>query len=230
MRKIIRVFMDWFYRPLLQRYLRKDRTYTYDNLELVILQGVFHPAFFGSTFAFLEFLKQQSLKGKKILEIGCGSGLLSLEAARMGARVVAVDINPEAVRCTRDNARRNGLQVEAIESDLFTALPAEQFDCLIVNPPYFEGVPEEEASHAWYSGEGHQFFHRFFEQLPQYVKPKGKSWMVLSEVCELARIHRIAEQGRCMMKECYRSQRVFEQFMIYEIEHEAAKEAEKDGR
>jgi ribosomal protein L11 methyltransferase len=48
--------------------------------------------------------------GTRVLDVGCGSGILSIAAARLGAgRVLALDIDPIAVEATRDNARRNGL-------------------------------------------------------------------------------------------------------------------------
>jgi len=54
----------------------------------------------------------RSLRGARVLELGCGLGLPSIAAARAGGRVLATDWSPEAVRATADNARRNDVELE----------------------------------------------------------------------------------------------------------------------
>jgi len=64
----------------------------------------------------LEWLDAQLRSGDTVIDYGCGSGILSIAAARLGAsRVVAVDIDPQAVEATRDNAARNEVAVLARE-------------------------------------------------------------------------------------------------------------------
>jgi ribosomal protein L11 methyltransferase len=56
----------------------------------------------------LEWLDGQSLAGRQVVDYGCGSGILAIAAAKLGAaRVFAVDIDPQAVIATRENAARN---------------------------------------------------------------------------------------------------------------------------
>ena len=57
--------------------------------------------------------------GERVLDLGSGAGVAAVLAARAGARVVATDIRPEAVACTRANAARNGVSVDAREGDGF---------------------------------------------------------------------------------------------------------------
>lgn len=210
--------MSWFYRPILERYLRKDRPFRYDGLELIILQSVFHPAFFGSSKVFAGFIKQQQLAGKKLLEVGCGSGLLSLVAAKAGAGVTAVDINPTAIACSRANAQNNHLRVEVVHSDIFQNLAQENFDFIIVNPPFFEGQAKEDSSYAWYCGHDFYFFETFFSDLPNYTERHSKVWMILSEVCDLEPIQAIARKHNYQMPIIHRETRLFEEFLIFEIE------------
>ena len=216
MNKLIRQLLSWTYRPLLQRYLRKDRPFHYDGLDLIILKSVFHPAFFGSSKVFARFLKSQALNGKSLLEIGCGSGLLSLVAAKAGAHVTAVDINPAAIACARANARNNHLDVEVIHSDVFQSLKQHAYDILIINPPFFEGKAKEDSSYAWYCGPDYYFFRQFSEGLPFYTHQQTKIWMILSEVCALDPIQEIALQFNYKMKLVDQEKTLFENFLIFE--------------
>lgn len=69
----------------------------------------------------LEWLATHEITGKQVIDYGCGSGILALAAARLGARQVeAVDIDPQALIATTANARNNGL-----EALITTALPAD---------------------------------------------------------------------------------------------------------
>src|SRR5919202_290874 len=57
--------------------------------------------------------------GARVLDLGSGSGACGIAAARLGCSVVAVDINPSAVRCTRINALLNNLCIDVRQGDLF---------------------------------------------------------------------------------------------------------------
>lgn len=62
----------------------------------------------------LNWLDQADLKGKFVIDYGCGSGILAIAAALLGAeRVIGVDTDPQALEATRENARRNGVEIEA---------------------------------------------------------------------------------------------------------------------
>jgi ribosomal protein L11 methyltransferase len=81
----------------------------------------------------LEWLDGAGLKGLDVIDYGCGSGILAIAAARLGAkRVWAVDHDPQALTATRANAERNqvlgGLQISLAE-----ALPKLQADLLLAN-------------------------------------------------------------------------------------------------
>jgi SAM-dependent methyltransferase len=65
-----------------------------------------------TTLGCLEALGELDLAGRSVIDVGCGSGVLAIAAARRGATVVAVDVDEEAVRATRDNAARNGVTLD----------------------------------------------------------------------------------------------------------------------
>ncbi|MCL1904745.1 MAG: methyltransferase, partial [Methanomassiliicoccaceae archaeon] len=56
---------------------------------------------------------------EKVLEMGCGSGIVAIHCAKNGASVTAVDINPSAVSLTRKNASANGTYMDIRLSDLY---------------------------------------------------------------------------------------------------------------
>src|SRR5690606_25215055 len=92
--KINRMAHAVFYKPLLKLYLRTEPTVNYDGFRLKVLRGVFHPTLYFSTTYLYWFLSGLNLNGTKFLELGCGSGLLSMLALRKGANVTCVDLNP----------------------------------------------------------------------------------------------------------------------------------------
>lgn len=70
----------------------------------------------------LEWLEGLDLKGKTVLDFGCGSGILAIAAIKLGAeKVVGIDIDPQALTASKDNAQRNGV---ADQLELF--LPQDQ--------------------------------------------------------------------------------------------------------
>jgi ribosomal protein L11 methyltransferase len=80
----------------------------------------------------LQILDSLPLSGKRLIDYGCGSGILGLAALKLGAaHVVAVDLDPQALLATRDNANRNGvaagITVQGIEADLAPA------HCIVAN-------------------------------------------------------------------------------------------------
>jgi D-alanine-D-alanine ligase len=81
--------------------------------------------------------------GERVLELGCGSGLLSLAAVKMRAgRVVAVDIDPRALASAVENARLNSLsdRIEVRAGSWYEAVKAgERFDVVIATPPQTPG-------------------------------------------------------------------------------------------
>ena len=83
-----------------------------------------------TTALFLERLSRTPLDGKRVLDVGSGSGILAIAAARLGAMALAVDHDPQARRATLENGRRNGVEIET-ESRL-EAVDAS-FDMVLAN-------------------------------------------------------------------------------------------------
>ncbi len=79
-----------------------------------------------TTLLCLQWLAKQDVSGKTIIDYGCGSGILGIAALLLGAKkVFAIDIDPQALLATRDNAGRNGIDLDAIETFLPENLPQQ---------------------------------------------------------------------------------------------------------
>jgi HemK-related putative methylase len=131
----------------------------------------------------------------EVLDMGTGSGVCAVFAARRAARVVAVDINPAAVRCAGINAMLNGLdgKVEVRHSDLFASVAHEQFDLILFNPPFLRGAPKDDRDRAWRSPDVAE---RFAGELRAHLKPGGSALIVLSTFGDARRFLReFSRQG-----------------------------------
>jgi len=197
-------------------YTRKERDFKYDGLIIRLLPGIFHPWFFGSTIIFLNWLRCKNLTSKEIMELGAGNGLISLVLARDGGEVTATDISPTAVQALRENARRNCIDLKIIHSDLFEKVHDRGFDYVLINPPYFPRDPSTEAEHAFYCGADFDYFNRLFSQLVTRA-PTEMVWIILSENCDLDRIHAIAKGKELSLLPVHKERRLFEWFYIFEV-------------
>lgn len=70
-----------------------------------------------------------------VCDLGCGTGILAIGSALMGARAVGVDIDPSALAAARRNAERLGVEVEFILADV-GALELRGIDTVVMNPPF----------------------------------------------------------------------------------------------
>ena len=173
-------------------YYSKPRIYCYENICIKIHPEVFPPQMTFSTKILLDFVNETDLENKFFLELGCGSGIISLLASKKGADVVASDINQTALDFLEANASKNNLSVKAVFSDLFQNLENQTFDYIVINPPYYPKKPKSIKEQAWFCGENFEYFEKLFTQLPNFLSDKTKCYMILSQDCDLEKIKAIA--------------------------------------
>jgi release factor glutamine methyltransferase len=195
MRKIFKRVVSFFLVPLTRWYLRKERSFTYLNTTVTVPPGVFHPGLFYSTKFLIDYLQEHSIKGQKLLELGCGTGLLSILASKAGAVVTASDLSQAAVDSTMRNAHANGTAIQILHSDLFDAIPKTDFDWIMINPPYYSWHPANDAELAWNCGEDFEYFRRLFPALRNYTHTGTNVIMVLTLGSELEKIFSIGRQS-----------------------------------
>ena len=210
--------------PFLSRWYRRKNSsvqyYSRFGIRLKILPTVFHPGYFLSTGILVHFLSDKELRGKKLLELGAGNGMVSLFAAKNGAIVTATDINPAAIEGLRDNAQQNELSITVLEVDLLEGISVGDFDYIIINPPYYPQQPTNLAESAFYCGEDFDYFNRLFDQLSQQAfSTKTSVFMILSEDCEIAHILNLAAERGIAHETVFETRKRGEKNTIFRLFH-----------
>lgn len=217
MRQLLHHIINNTYRPLLKKYLAKERIYRHEGLQLHIHPDVFHPGFFFSTKLLLAQITTMSLQGKSLLEIGAGSGLIAMCAARSKAIVTATDINPVAVKYLLRNSRANNTHINILEADVFDNIPPAAFDIIAINPPYYKKNPQNFAEHAWYCGENGEYFGKLFSNLARYIHPQSRVLMVLCDGCDIEMIASLGRKNHFTMTCIFSKKNWVETNYIYSI-------------
>jgi len=191
------------------------------GFSMTVPPTVFHPKFYFTSKFFGEYISTLLLDGKKVLDMGCGSGVLALAAARAGGAVTAIDINPAAVRATRQNARQNGLQgiVRVVEADLFSGLDklTEKFDLIVSNPPFYDGEPRTMTEKAFRGGSGMEFMARLARTSPPFLASGGSILLVLSSDADLQACLSLFEENRFIFRVLRVRKLLFETLSVIEL-------------
>lgn len=198
-----------------QKYFSKPRPYHYEGIEVMVMPEVFPPHYTLSTKILLDYLKPLDLKDKTLLELGCGSGIISLYAASKGAKVTASDINTIALKTLRESALKNELDLNIIHSDLFDQIQRQNFDYIIINPPYYPKNPKSIKEQAWFCGEDFEYFKKLFQQLSE--RQDETVLMILSQDCDIETIKRIASQNKLQLDVKKERTIIAEQNFIFSI-------------
>ena len=190
---------------LMHRWARLRGHHRYDDwrfeswrdLHLVVVPTVSNPRLLRTGVFFAEFIDSLPIGPEtRVLDLGTGSGICALVAARRAARVMAVDINPAAVRCLESNALLNGLRnnIDARHGDLFSPVQGERFDLVFFNPPFLLGRPRDARDAAW---RGAGVAEAFAAGLKVHLQPKGVALLLLSswgDACPLF-VDELARRG-----------------------------------
>ena len=131
--------------------------------------------------------------GEKVLEIGTGSGIVSIQCALNGADVVCGDINPRAVALARRNAAANGVDIDVRETDVYSNIEG-RFDTIFFNLPYLPVEDEGELAKAWSGGpDGLGPLPRLLEGAPEHLLPDGRVVVVVSSLMDRAGLDKTLE-------------------------------------
>ncbi len=181
--------LPWLYlkRPFLRRRLRRPGLVRVDGMTLIVTPGVHHPVIFRSGVLLARAIAEHA--GRRdarqgngrpaVLDVGTGSGIGAIAAARCGFDAVGVDVHPDAVRCARANAILNDVadRVTIHHGDLFAPVSDRRFDLVTFNPPFYRGVPRDDADRAWRSPD---VIERFAAGLAGALHPGGTALVLVS--------------------------------------------------
>jgi 2-polyprenyl-3-methyl-5-hydroxy-6-metoxy-1,4-benzoquinol methylase len=160
---------------------------------ILVLPEVWSPAYDWSGLFHIDHLPE--VAGLSVLEIGCGTGLISVAAAQGGAASVqAVDVNPRAVENARLNFARLGLhQCRAYVSDGFSEVRGK-FDLIIWNAPY-HGAPASDMLERGCCDEDYHATRAFFRNVTSHLRPGGCVQFGCSESGDLQLIYSLIRES-----------------------------------
>ena len=198
MNKIKRAFryLLWRFIIILLRLLTKraaGRLYHIKGLKIYVSKNTFPPFNTISTELLLDVLnnildnmmQNKATKEIKLCDMGTGTGIIGIFAARKGCSVIATDIQKEAIIVTKLNAMLNGVRIATRVGDLFSQFsPEEKFDIIIFNPPYFPFEPKDIFSYTYSSGRNYATLIRFLRNARKHLKQHGFILITLSNLID----------------------------------------------
>jgi release factor glutamine methyltransferase len=178
---------------------QRDAPLTTEHLGFaVVVQPEVYPP---NPLGLAEVVLQEVRDGDRVLDIGTGSGINALAAGTRANEVLAVDINPTAVACARDNAQRNGLseRIDVRESDLFTNVSG-RFDLILFDPPFRWFRPRDMRERSM-ADENYETLTAFFEQLPAYLAPSGRVLLSFGTTGDIDYLRRLMNDSHMRVEE-----------------------------
>jgi len=166
-------------KPFLLPRVRKHVLESVRGVPLLVWPDVLNPVVFRSGKYFAEIIDSLPHGEGHALDVGTGSGICAIFAARQGYHVIAVDINPEAVRCAKINCLLNAVdsRVDVRQGDLFDQVRGQRFDLIMFNPPFFRGEPKSLFDMSWRSRD---IMERFAANLADILTDQGQALILLS--------------------------------------------------
>lgn len=164
-----------------QRAFARPGAIEHAGVSLVVAPGVHHPApVFGIGFAPLEEAALDRIATPaRVLELGTGAGFWAIAAAKRGHDVTATDLPHVPLGPVADAAKRAGVSVRLVASDLFEALAGERFEVILFNPPFHDATPRTLAETAWCGGD---VVRRCLAEAPAHLTPTGALHLVVPRI------------------------------------------------
>ncbi|GEM_PF-33648 len=174
---------------------------TFGKLSLTVLPNVYPPTAFTDTLWFAQQVRTIVNKNS-LLEIGTGSGAIALYCALHGAKVVATDVNPEAVKNTTLNAERHHLNVSVREGNLFEPLgDDEKFDYIFWAHPFNNwDVPVEDMLLRSGLDYHYEALRGYIAGAKKHLNPHGKLLLGTGDSADLHTIKTVAKENGYSLK------------------------------
>lgn len=185
-------------------------SFTYRSRTVRLIPNVYEPA--EDSELMVDALLGTIQEGERVLEIGCGSGIVSVFAMEHSQQVVGVDLNPHAVQC----ARMNG--VDVIRTDLFAGIKGT-FDLIMFNPPYLPTSADEVLGgldDLMVSGghDGRKTIERFLACLGEHLSPNGRVLLLVSSLTGIEEVCSMMQRAGLDVEPVVRSRHFFEELVV----------------
>ncbi len=179
----------------------------------MLTQNIYEPQ--EDTIMLLGHVKK--LAQGNVLDMGCGSGILSFEAAKTAKKVTGVDINKNAVIHCYIKKKANKINnVTFFESNLFENVH-EKYDLIIFNPPYLPNDPLAPDTALDGGKRGYEIILKFLSLVNNYLTDNGKVLIVFSSLTNKKKIDEELEKNLFEYKELERKKIPFEELYVYVI-------------
>jgi len=181
----------------------QNPSFTFQNMSISLHPEVYEPA--EDTYLMIENIR--ITPHQDVLEIGAGTGIISIYCAQRGANVICTDINPFAISLIKKNIDENREKLKGTikvrQGDLFDCInDKEDFDLIIFNPPYLPTSPEEKKGiSSWYAKSfdggpsGLMVTKRFILEVKPYLKNKGYAMFITSSFSKKEMLDTIINQS-----------------------------------
>ncbi len=166
---------------------------------------------------------EKEMHGYDVLEIGSGTGLISIVLAKKEANVTAIDISMDAINCTKKNMKINNVNIEVLHGNLFEPVGNKRFDLIVFNPPY---LPEDSLDkylsdpykQAIVGGKkGNEVIIEFLKKLPSHLREHGKAYFVVSSLSGINDIMTIAQDNKLILIPQKEAKYFFETLIVYKV-------------
>lgn len=182
----------------------------YQGISIENCDNVYRPA--EDTFLIMDNM----IPGNNVLEIGCGTGIISIYCAKLGRKVTCCDVSQAARDCAERNTIRNRVSIDILDSQLFRFISGK-YDTIIFNPPYLPTDGDFEESEQWDGGrDGFDVIRPFFREAADHLEDHGSIYTILSSLTNIEKL--IGElKDRYIFKEKTNQTFFFETIYLYQV-------------
>jgi release factor glutamine methyltransferase len=192
----------------------------FKDFTFFVPDNVYEPA--EDSFLFAENLPVE--RSCRIVDVGTGCGILGIVAAKNAEHVLAIDLNPYAIRCARRNAKLNKVidKMDFVQGDLLCSVKGySKFDLILFNAPYLP-VQNNDGSwleRSWTGGKsGREVIDRFIDEVLEYLNSKGRILLMQSSLSGVDKtLQRFSNQGLNASVVASRSLPFFEEIVLISV-------------
>jgi release factor glutamine methyltransferase len=188
-----------------------------NGIKLCIFPEVFDPSWRVSSKSLLKTIKIK--KGERVLDIGTGSGILSIFSVKKGAYgALGVDISKPALECARFNIKLNGMEdkIEIRASDLFSNIGNRKFDVILFNSPQRTVKPKTTLEKAFFDYRM-RTISRFVSDAKRFLYPNGRIYISYGKAGEIGRLEKLIKVHGYKMKILRRFRLGIRLYVVYEL-------------